>query len=117
VPAAPRLLGRALGDAVALGLLGVEEVATQAAAAESAEPRRTFVAAALSAVKVRTARLPAAGLLCQLLLAGWTGARWRSPGEGGGGGALSGWQLALNATLWGSALWGSALSAALCHAV
>jgi hypothetical protein len=51
VPSAPRLLGRLLGSAVAGGLLGLNEVASQVKSVESAEPRRMFVAAALHAVK------------------------------------------------------------------
>ena len=50
-PSAPKLLGRLLGAAVASGHLGLEEVVRQAGPVESAEPRRTFVAAALEAVQ------------------------------------------------------------------
>lgn len=51
IPAAPRLLGRLLGSAAAGGLLGLDWAAKAVGGVESAEPRRGFVAAALTAVQ------------------------------------------------------------------
>ena len=51
IPTAPRLLGRLVGAAAGGNLLGLDFAGSVAAAVESAEPRRAFLAAAFKGVQ------------------------------------------------------------------